>query len=471
MANKAIQAVEGSFRDPSGFVYVRDGALLRQVNARYRLDYDHLLRSGLYDRLQSQGLLIPHVETGLDFAASPDKAYKIIMPERLPFISYPYEWCFSQLRDAANVTLKIQKAAIACGMTLKDASAFNIQFLDGRPLLIDTLSFQRYRPGETWAAYRQFCQHFLAPLALMSLRDPRLLHLWRSTLDGIELDFALKVLPWRSRLRFGLLLHLYLHAYMQPRWTGLEDRFRSSPRRAFSETSMLHLVQDLERVIEGLPQPSKSSRWSDYYTRDANYTDAASVAKERIVAEYVSIAKPSTAWDFGANTGHFTEIINKEAPECQTVAWDYDFACVEIVYRRIQREANRRLLPLMLDLTNPTPSLGFAGKERLSLAERGPVDLILMLAITHHLTITGNIPFELQAAWLAGLCRWAIIEFVPKDDPKAIQLLRNRDDIFDDYHEDQFVNTFSNYFSMIRKDSLPDSSRKLLLLRNSQFAS
>ena len=177
-------SLSSSFRDPSGFLFVEDGSLYRQVNQVYRENYDHLIESGLYDALVSKGLLIPHKEASSDLART-DDAYKVLKPQPVPFISYPYEWCFSQLKDAALLTLQVQKTAIDFGATLKDASAYNVQFVGPKPVLIDTLSFEKYTEGQAWVPYRQFCQHFLAPLALMSCTDVRLSQLSRTYIDGV----------------------------------------------------------------------------------------------------------------------------------------------------------------------------------------------------------------------------------------------------------------------------------------------
>lgn len=191
---RSSRSLPGSFRDPSGFVFWRDGVIYRQVNAIYKEDYDHLMSSGLYKALVDAGLLIPHEEVGAEPAVS-DGAYKIIRPELVTFVSYPYEWSFSQLKDAALTTLRVQHESMDFGMTLKDCSAYNVQFKDGKPVFIDTLSFERYREGTPWAPYRQFCQHFLAPLALMSHRDVRLSQLLRIHVDGVPLDLASSLLP------------------------------------------------------------------------------------------------------------------------------------------------------------------------------------------------------------------------------------------------------------------------------------
>ena len=200
-----------SFRDPSGFVFRRGGVLYRQVNPPYREDYDHLMSSGLYEALASDGLLVAHVERPSVPPHEPG-AYRILQPDPVPFLSYPYEWCFGALKAAALLTLEIQRRALAHEMVLKDASAYNVQFMGSRPLFIDTLSFARYQPGRPWVAYRQFCEHFLAPLLLISRVDPRLGRMQAVHLDGIPLDLASRLLPGRTWLRLSPLLHVHLHA-------------------------------------------------------------------------------------------------------------------------------------------------------------------------------------------------------------------------------------------------------------------
>ena len=170
MENRKIKS---SFRDPSGFLFVNEGNLYRQINKSYQNEFDKIMDSGLYDELVEKELLIPHEESSTESPQS-EKCYKIIKPKLIDFISYPYEWSFSQLKDAALITLKIQKIALEYGLTLKDCSAYNVQFFNGKPIFIDTLSFEIYQEGQFWKGYRQFCQHFLSPLALMSHKDIRL---------------------------------------------------------------------------------------------------------------------------------------------------------------------------------------------------------------------------------------------------------------------------------------------------------
>jgi hypothetical protein len=318
------RAIGASFRDPSGFVFERNGTLYRQVNRVYAEDYDQLMSSGLYAELVDQGLLLPHEEVPSPRGdAAAGDAYCTLRPERIGFISYPYEWCFPQLHDAALTTLRVQQAALRHDMVLKDASAYNVQFLSGRPVFIDTLSFARYVEGEPWVGYRQFCQHFLAPLALVAHRDARLLQLLRVHMDGVPLDLARSLLPARAWLNIHLLLHIRIHAGYQRRYEGDPDT-RAKVRRV-SKRSLTNLVTALESATTKLHWKAEATEWADYYDGDS-YGEDATAQKRAVVAEYLDEMAPSTLWDLGANTGVYSRIAAERGIE--TLAFDVDPACV-----------------------------------------------------------------------------------------------------------------------------------------------
>ena len=269
--------IPSSFRDPSGFLFYLDGSIFRQVNTIYKENYDHLMNSGIYEILVADKLLIPHEEVDIE-GVNPDLAYKIIKPELIPFISYPYEWSFSQLKDAALATLSIQKRSVDFGMSLKDCSAYNIQFRNGKPVFIDTLSFEKYHEGQPWVAYRQFCQHFLAPLALMSCRDVRLNQLLRVYIDGIPLDFTSSLLPFRTRFIFSLLSHIHLHARSQKHYA---DKAVDVSGKRVSRMSFLGLINNLESAVKKLRWQPGGTEWADYYD-DTNYSSDALGHKKQI---------------------------------------------------------------------------------------------------------------------------------------------------------------------------------------------
>jgi hypothetical protein len=452
-----------SFRDPSGFVFRHDGAVYRQVNRRYREDYDRLIESGLYQALVDRGLLIPH-EVVDGPVVEPETAYRILRPEPLDFLSWPYEWCFSQLKDAALTTLEIQRLAMQHDMSLKDASAYNIQFHRGRPVMIDTLSFEAYREGAPWVAYRQFCQHFLAPLALMAKRDVRLAQLLRVHLDGIPLDLASSLLPKSTRLRPGLAMHLHLHARFQRSYAATdESKAASAPKQPrVSRTGLLGMVDGLKRTVTKLTWNPGGTEWADYYEA-TNYSDRAFTAKQKLVDRFLSDVEPASVWDLGANTGEFSRIAaGRNIP---VMAFDIDPSAVEKNYRRMRAEQQAGPLPLLMDLTNPSPGIGWNETERESFISRGPVDCAMALALIHHLAISNNVPLDRLADFFADVCHHLIIEFVPRSDSQVQRLLRTREDIFETYDAEHFEAAMSKPFEIIEREPVEGSERTLYLMR------
>ena len=451
--------VPGSFRDPSGVVFTQDGDLYRQIQHVYAPQYRRLMDSGLYRTLVDGGLLVPHAET--ERLPAGEDGYLVIRPERVPFISYPYEWSFSQLRDAALATLRIHEKALDHGMVLKDASAYNIQFHHGKPLLIDTLSFDAYREGDPWIAYRQFCQHFLAPLALMHYTDQRLAQLLRVHIDGIPLDLAAKILPGRARWRPGLFMHLFMHANYQQRYAGggVETAQRLQPK--ISMLAMRGLIDSLRGTVLSMRPPRQKGVWTEYYD-ETNYTREGLEHKRQLIDEYLAEAAPDTLWDLGANNGHFSRLASRRG--IATMAFDYDITVVEACYRRCTAGGERHLLPLFLDLANPSPGLGWAHVERSSLLERGPAHAVMALALVHHLAIGNNVPLGDIAAFFRRCGHTLIVEFVPREDSQVQHLLASREDIFSDYTREGFEAAFAEHFSLRRAEPIRDSQRILYLM-------
>ncbi|MEI7481719.1 MAG: SAM-dependent methyltransferase [Elusimicrobiota bacterium] len=451
------RTVGGSFRDPSGFLFYRDDVLYRQINCEYQPHYEHLIKSGLYDKLVANKMLIPHMETAIDSETAPSP-YKVIRPDVIPFISYPYEWCFGQLKDAALLTLAIQKISIQHGMSLKDASAYNIQFKNGVPIFIDTLSFEIYREGQPWPAYRQFCQHFLAPLALMALKDIRLNQWFKINIDGVPLDLASKLLPFSSWFSFSLLSHIHLHAKSQRHFTGHEI---NAGNHKVSRTAMLGVVDSLESAIRGLNWRHDGTQWSGYYN-NAHYSREAADDKKNIVLRYLDKTHPKTVWDLGANDGLFSRMAGHYAE--LVVSFDSDPGVVENNYRQTIERRETNILPLCIDLVNPSPAIGWENMERCSLLERGPADLVVALALVHHLAIGNNVPLNRVAGFFATLGASLIIEFVPKSDVKVREMLRARDDIFQNYTSEGFEEAFKQYYRIVDTRQIEGSGRVIYLM-------
>ncbi len=451
----------GSFRDPSGQLFRHEDRIYRRVNDVYRAHYDLMMASGFYEAVVGDASLISHEEVEPSSIPEHKDAYRILLPEQIPFISYPYEWSFSQLKDAALLTLSLQARALEFDLSLKDASAYNVQFHKGRPVFIDTLSFEKYPEGRPWVAYQQFCMHFLAPLALVAYRHPEFLKLLRTSLDGIPLDLASRVLPARSRLKPGLLAHIHLHARSQ---RVHADSAASAERTKSSRVSKLGLrgiVESLEAAVRKLSWKPAGTEWGDYYD-ETNYSSEAQAHKYELISGLIDQLRPETVWDLGANTGHFSRIAADRG--IFTLAADLDPAAVEKNYLDSRSLGNTSLLPLVIDLMNPTPSLGWGGDERMSLAARGPAHVVLALALVHHLAITNNVPLLRIAEYFSSLCRVLIIEFVPKTDSQVVRLLRSREDIFPDYTIEGFETAFAECFRLRERMPIHDSERTLFCL-------
>lgn len=456
------QALPSSFRDPAGFLFTEDGVLYRQVNKEGVSDYRHLMDSGLYQALVDRELLVEHTEAD---SPGPVDGNILLLPRMLPYISYPYEWCFEQLKDAALLTLEIQRLALDHGMTLKDASAYNIQFDGPRAAFIDTLSFEKYQEGRPWAAYRQFCQHFLAPLALGARCDVRLGKLLLAYIDGIPLDLTSQLLPKTSWLSYSLLAHIHLHAIAQKTYSrsGAKDR-ATSKAAALSSNQMRALLQSLEAAVQKQQWRPPRTEWGNYYN-ETNYTDSATSSKEGVVTRYLqSIPEPiKLVQDLGANNGHYSRLAAKHAQ--LVVSQDIDPIAVSANYRIAQESAVRNLLPLELDLVAPPPGIGWDNRERDSFSQRQPADVVMALALVHHLAISNNLPLERLAEFFANRGDWLIIEFVPKSDSQVEILLGTRTDIFPGYNEENFEHVFGQFFEIREKQDVEGSKRSLYLLK------
>lgn len=449
----------GSFRDPNGFVFRRSGVIHRQINRSFATEWDDLVASGFLAALQHRGILVDHQLAPIEAAMEPAAAHAVIRPEPVDFVSYPYEWSFGQLKDAALLTLEAQAVAADAGFTLRDATAYNVQFHRGRPILIDTLSFERAEAGAQWIAYRQFCEHFLAPLALMARRDVRCGLMLRDFIDGIPLDLAATLLPWRTRLNLGILSHLHLHARAQRHYADRPSAGAAAAAgRPMSPLRQRALVDSLRRTVEGLTWKPEGTEWADY-AENTSYGESATQRKDDLVAGFLRDAGGATVWDLGANTGRFSRIAAGLGR--RVVAWDVDAAAVERHYQLIRRDGVTSILPLIVDVVNPSPGLGWANAERRSLAERADADVVLALALVHHLAISRNVPLDRLAAYFAGLAAGLVVEFVPKDDPMVRTLLATRQDVFPDYTLDGFRAAFGRPFNLVAEAPIEGTTRVL----------
>lgn len=443
-----------SFRDPAGYIYYCENKIYRKINKCYLKQYTYCKNEGLYDDLIKQKYLIKHQEIEKDENTS------LLEVEKVPFISYPYEWCFEQLKEAALLTIKINKIALQYGMILKDASCYNVQFIGCNPIFIDTLSFDFYKEGTPWGAYGQFCRHFMAPLLLMAHIDENLNCLLKNYIDGIPLDVASHILGHRGGLT----------AMQHIKWQNqaISKHNNDGKKNIHTEVkikkeSLINMLDMIIRQIEKLSPKKTISEWEDYYN-NTNYTLKQEELKSQIITKYLSKIKLNSddiTFDLGANNGKYSRIISQN--NSYVVAFDIDTNAVKQNYQEC-KEKNEKILPLVLDLNNPSPSIGFAYKERKNLNERTPVKLVLSLALIHHIAISNNVPLNDIANWFSQLGKYLIIEFVPKEDSQVKILLKTRTDIFDKYDEENFEKEFTKYYTIIEKDKIKNSQRTLYLM-------
>ena len=440
-----------SFRDPGGHVYVVDGQVFRTVMPRARDDYEFVRSTGLLQQLSERQLVIPAAEVPgerIQVRARAGASYVLQHPA-IPFISYPYEWSFPALKAAALLTLDVHLDALARGVTLSDASAYNIQFMGPRPVFIDYLSFRRYRDGEFWIGHRQFCEQFLNPLLLTAATGvPH--HAWyRGTLEGISAGDLSRVLPLRRKLSWNVLTHVVLQAGLsKPQATG--DAARVSSMK-FPLDAFRRMLRSLRRWIETLePAGARGTIWADY-AKNNSYTDEDARRKAEFVTEFVRTTRPGMLWDIGCNTGDYAAVALRSGARA-AVGFEADHGALDLAYSRASTEG-LSLLPLYLDAANPSPSQGWNEMERRGLRDRARADAVLALAVVHHLAIGRNVPLPAVVDWLIDLAPSGIIEFVPKSDPMVQRMLRLREDIFADYDESVFL------AAVLRRAEIVSSSR------------
>lgn len=454
MASESIHH-SSSYKDPSGFIFEKEGILYRQVNISFKEHFDHFIQSGCYKYFIDKDVLIPHEEVDENLTGDLNY-YKTLKPEKIPFISYPYEWSFDMLKDAALLTLKLLKESLQFGMILKDATPYNIQWHNGKLIFIDTLSFEKYEETP-WIAYRQFCENFLGPLLIMHYSGQPLNQLLLAWPDGIPLQIIRSLLPKRS----GFSLHVYLHIHLHNK-VSVKNQSASDKQLKFSKEKLLRLITSLELLINKLKLPFQNSTWSGYYeeaSRRNEYLDE----KKKIIDKWLNESTNiKTAADLGANEGEFSKLL--AAKNIKTIATDFDPYCINTLYNKIKTTKEKNIQPAIIDLSNPSPAIGVNNEERASFIDRLNVDVVLILAVIHHLAIGKNIPFEKVAEMLVGITNYLVIEFVPKDDEKVKLMLENKKDIYADYSEESFLKAFSTYFSVREKIFFQNSQRVFFLM-------
>ncbi|HKZ51442.1 MAG TPA: class I SAM-dependent methyltransferase [Dehalococcoidia bacterium] len=461
-----VRVDPGSFRDPAGGVLLYNERVYRYFTRQAAADFTALLETGLLDSLARSGAAVETKPLAAEeapelYLSAPDVALVVEHP-RVPFISYVYEWPFEMLKAAALRHLETMRIALQQGFILKDATPYNIQFIGPSPLLIDVASFERYQEGAPWTGYTQFCRTFLNPLLLQALTGVPFQGWMRSSLEGIEAAHLSPLLSMRRKLRKDVLIDVVLQAWLNRRFSSRGDKVQAVARRPIPRAVVLGLINRLDRAVARLRRPGKSrSPWVHYQDQCPSYEPEALQHKERFVEAALARARPRMVWDLGCNLGWYSIIAARYAD--YVVAMDGDEAAVGALYERI-RDGHANILPLVIDLLNPSPDQGWAHVERRSLAARGPADFVLCLALVHHLAISGNVPLKRIAEWLSTIAEAGVVEFVPKSDPMVQLLLRTRQDVYAEYTQAAFEDALREHFRIAEATPLPNSERVLYAL-------
>ena len=379
----------------------------------------------------------------------------------IPFISYPYEWTFSMLKDAAQLQLKLTRETLADGIGLKDATPYNVQFIGSRPQFIDAGSFEKRRKGDPWYGYRQFCEMYLYPLMMQGYLGVGFQQFLRGSVNGISPDTMRKLLPASIRRpRKGRLTHVVLHAAAQNRFADSDNNMKSDAAKAGMNAQVLDAtLRKLQGIVKKISLGDKKSTWSEYSER-GHYIESSLDEKQKFVRDAVASAPRKQVWDIGCNDGIFSRIASAHSD--YVVAMDADPLVIDRLYNTLKAEKNEKILPLFVDLTDSGGGVGWRGQERPGIFNRGNPDIVMALAVIHHMAITFHVPLASQLDMFRDLTPELIIEMPHADDPMVRKLLTNkRDGIHDDFNLDEFERLLNERFTVKSKMLLSSGTRTI----------
>jgi hypothetical protein len=448
-----------SYKDYSARVVKIDNLYYRYIFNNYKPEYDHFINSGLYDELIKNNLIIPHIE--IDKKNDEINVYKILLPNQIPFQSYPYEWSYLQWREAILSYLKINLIALKFGMILKDATPYNFFIKSGKAIMFDTSSFIFFKENDNWVAYKHFCEEFLSPIVLMKYNGHDWARIFLSHLKGIPLNFVSKQLPFKSWFNSTVLLHIHLHS----KYLGIpaKDEKNKNVRIGFTIEKLNSLFTSIKKSVESWNRPLiLNNHWKSYYESEIE-TDEYIHSKEEIIKNWLETIKPISVLDLGANTGKFSFLSSGVSKKI--IALESDLSCLDEMVNHVAIRKIDTIFPLFGDLSEPSPSLGIMNKEFSSIFERAKSELVLSLALIHHLYFTKDMSFEMISELFASFSdKYLIVEFIPKEDRKVRGLMIAKPHKSVGYEFEFFLVELFNYFKLIEKKQIDSSSRTLLIL-------
>jgi SAM-dependent methyltransferase len=460
----------GSFRDPDSAVFRQDGEVLRGLSGRAADDWDRLGGTRFFPRLTEAGQVVRTTAHEGEAPLSPRGApwARVLRHERIPVVSYPYEWPFAMLREAAILHLEVLAAALDEGMSLKDGTAYNVQFVGSRPTFIDVGSFEA--AAGPWPGYRQFCQTMLFPLLVQAHLGVPFQPLLRGSIDGLTASDVDGMFSGLRRFRKGVLRNVTLHSLLERKVTSASESVKSDLVSAGYSTELakattrklLQLVRGLEVAKRGTAADDDHSTWSDY-RGTCSYSDADAEAKRSFVQAALAEGDSRLVLDLGANDGEYSLVAAEHADH--VVAVDGDEKVVDLLYRRLRAAGDEKVLPLVMNLVDPSGGIGWRNRERAPFAERVRPDVTLALALVHHLAIAANVPLGEVLGWLASFGGRTVVEFPHTEDVQVKRLLANKPaGLFDDYRRDVFEALLAERFLVHRQATLPAGTRTIYLV-------
>ncbi|NND44215.1 MAG: methyltransferase [Xanthomonadales bacterium] len=458
----------GSFRDRDGRIYLHGERVFRGLSEAALAYYQAVSKAAFFQKLSTAGKLVDTRVIADGELPLPDEEKSrwagFLEHRKIPVVSYPYEWTFSMLKAAAGLQLELTESAVREGFTVKDATPYNIQFVDRRPVFIDIASFETLEEGAPWTGYRQFCEMFLFPLLLQAYKGVDFQPLMRASIDGVALQTAARLFGFRDRFRKGVLTHVWLQAKLDRRYGGTAKSVRSDLKSAgFNRELILANLRKLRKLVATLEWSGDGSEWGDY-AEFHNYSEGDHRLKEAFVERSVAEGGAATVWDIGCNTGQFSRLAAKNCE--QVIASDIDHLAVERLFRDENIPAN--ILPLVQNVADPSPNWGWRLLERRDLPHRAQPDLVLCLALIHHVVITANVPLAEFIGWLAGVGEQLVIEYVSREDDKVQALLRNKEDRYWDYSQEHLESELTRYFRIEDTLELREGRRRLYYCRRRQ---
>jgi len=458
----------GSFRDPESRIFYAGGDVLRALSADGLADFEALRATKLFERFQADGRLVrTELIEGTGAVPAellPTGCAGVLRHERIPFVSYPYEWTFSMLKEAALLQLDLTLAALEEDMILKDSTPYNVQFRGAKPVFVDVGSFERLRDGEPWIGYRQFCMLYLYPLLLQAAKGVEF-HPWlRGSINGITPAQMRGMVSFRDRFRRGFFLNVFMHAKLEARHADRGKEVKAEVKQAgFKKELIVANVRRMRKLVQSLKWDPPEGVWVAYGERNS-YSDEDAERKDEFVREVVTAQRWNLTWDIGANNGRYSRIAAEGSQS--VLAVDADQGPVELLHRTLHDEGDEQILTLTMNLADPSPSLGWRGLERRDLAARGKPDLVLALALIHHVTIAANVPVAEFVAWLASLGTSLVIEFPTREDPMVKKLLGpKREGLHPDYERVNFERVLADAFDVERRERSKSGTRLLYFAR------